>query len=412
MNMKKTILFLFACSLLLSSCVQESHSGEKEGSVSSTEETFVIRKYELQEDDGLSLEAETDIVLKGSVIKPSETNEDSETRGEEFLAQYMEFPETAGRKGSFAVLTGDEIQIYEDGVLQNQCVLTHQTGERLFELRDAYLISGKNRQALEEGRMEPSISLFDKHGKELWSRSFDEEGEQEEVCGVLEKEERSLLLFLRKQMDTLITLSLDKDGEVTDKQEIRLGVFGMNDAAQEDGTVCLALFNNADGVSFRLATTENMQDVKDVIDLVYKEREFHVEDLLVSNGHLYVSAYSVNTEEMNNRISSKMEAGEEISNEEMRSIMMENAESWLFDFDADNLTPLTFVHENGSFGSKLHMGDDGLIWDNQEILSSMHFPFSSAFQVLNTCEIREYHFDVELKLLNKAETEEMRVVFI
>lgn len=92
---------------------------------------------------------------------------------------------------------------------------------------------------------------------------------------------------------------------------------------------------------------------------------------------------------------------------EMTKLMRDNFTAVLLLCDNETGMPKTFYSVKGSFGSKLSIKDDYLIWNVESILHSFYSPMTSSFTIGGECNIYKYTFDETGKIISREKTEEV-----
>lgn len=288
-------------------------------------------------------------------------------------------------------------------------------GCKAFPGRDCVIVWGRTPTWSSEQPTAAWAACLDGDGNRLWIREMDHGFEDESVSAVLENEDGTWAVIGRGDFKHLCFTALGADGQETAFASNEIGNLGIWNAVRLGGGYLIQVGNRVDGETARLIKLRPDGEIQDQFSYTGPDCVYFITDMAEFGGQVYLSAYAVPKKsdenptyeldglwEQINALSDQY--GMAIPTEELTPLLREHYTAVLLLCDPEGGEPQVFYSVQGSFGGKLTVEEDRLLWDTESIVSALYSPYTNSYIIGGDCQVFQYAFDPQGILTGTVET--------
>ncbi len=311
------------------------------------------------------------------------------------------------------ILDKSIVSCYQDEKLLWQSEFNGLDAEEYTYTDNGTVVWGVNDTSVSNGKIYSWIACIDNKGKILWKQIIDHEFDYEYIGSVLRNNDGTWAVISRGDMKYLCLSIYDEKGNELSFNKTEVGNLGIWNAANLGDGYIIQLGNKMSHDTALLYKMDRNGIITDSFSYEEKDSEYYIQDMIVFEGQIYLSAYAVPKQNdgggrheiadiLNHVFSTE---NHDISSEELTSLLKDNYTAVLLICDPEGGTPVTFYSEKGSLGSRLNVNDSGdLEWYVDSFTSSYYSPATSAYTISASCKELCYIFNSKSSLIGQTET--------
>ena len=288
-------------------------------------------------------------------------------------------------------------------------------GYQAFPNQNRVLVWGRTPTWSSEQTTFAWVACLDGDGNRLWVRELDHGFEDEHGSAVLENDDGTWAVISRGDYKCLCLTTLSADGQELAFAQNEIGNLGIWNAVRLGDGYLVQVGNYTGENGARLVKLSPNGEIADQFSYSGPDCVYTITDMAEFGGQVYLSAYAVprkGDEPPDYELDGLWEQIEALSDqygmaiptEELTPLLREHYTAELLLCDLEGGEPAVFYSVQGSFGGKLTVEGDRLLWDVESIVSSLYSPYTNSYSLGGDCEIFQYAFDSNGTLADTVET--------
>ena len=270
------------------------------------------------------------------------------------------------------------------------------------------------------------IAKVSESGEVLWKSMLDNGLVSEYIRAVVENGDGSYAVFSMGETEYVCLNQITADGKQILFKKTAVEEHNICGAARQ-GDGYLVQLNYPEGT--RIVRVDHEGNLKDAFSYTDEDTGYYIQDTVVLNGKVYVSAYispklaereSGNftsqelldifalCDDLRNKKSEELEKEDTTPGVDITDRIKNHFSAILMVCDASTGTPQEFYTVQGAFGGTLTASDDGmLLWEVQSIVKGRLQTWSNGMPWYADCQVYCYTFDNEGKIVSQEKTDKI-----
>lgn len=287
--------------------------------------------------------------------------------------------------------------------------------ENAARVADGYVAWGFNYGWSSEQTIYSYIARLDENGNKLWERKLDHGFHSEYLASVIDNGDGTMAVITRGMIEHLCLSQYDMNGNELSFTKTNVGNRGIWNAVRLGDGYLVQLGSYTEKDNAHLVKLDKDGNITDNFIYESDDCDYYIKDMTEFEGKVYLSAYAVPKKESEGgryEIAAVLEyinaraSCLEISSEELTPVMRNNYTAVLLLCDPNGGTPETFYSVKGSIGGNLSVGENGLEWNVNSIVSTYFSPMTSSHTIGASCDVYRYTFNETGVLIECSDTGE------
>lgn len=251
------------------------------------------------------------------------------------------------------------------------------------------------------------ITLINQNGEIIWQNEL----EDLDICNVVYSNEE-IAVFSRRALEYFCFNKYDISGNLLEENETALGNKGIWNAVAFGNDYLVEIANNGIQEIVKVSSSGEMLE-----SFSYYTEEYHysIQDMIVWNGNIFFSAYSVPIEnagyasdEIRDICDFAVSNNITGNSDELTEKVKANYNAILLVFNENLESPQIFYTISGSLGAEFEIdSDNNLIWNVETIMDTFFSFGTSSFSIGGSSLVYKCSFNQDGNLINYEKTEEL-----